>query len=227
MVETAGGRKLKIWHGYGKCLSLFQWILVWFVWVLILWNVPLCTRTEHGVDFFTKLQQATAQGSHCTHTHTRKWNNKTCFPGKTRATMSSRMQGSLLKCRGVRDWGGAHFVWLAGETPAPMHTRNADSWTGKPAPPPKQGWPARRGWGRLSVPKMHSQVRCCWVGRYPGQAASGKGAMGGPWGARQGLGIPVEAQPPVSFSGPLILYPCHSPVLAQKIWTVPNGAEKI
>lgn len=64
------------------------------------------------------------------HTHTRKWNNKTCFPGKTRATMSSRMQGSLLKCRGVREWGGAHFVWLAGETPAPMHTRNADSWTG-------------------------------------------------------------------------------------------------
>lgn len=85
------------------------------------------------------------------------------------------------------------------------------------APPQKQGWPARRGYGRLSVPEMHSQVWCCWVGRYPGQAARGMGAMENPWRARQGLGIPVEAQPPVSFSGPLILYTCHSPVLAQKI----------
>jgi len=31
MVETAGGRKLMIWHGYGKCLSLFQSKLVLFV----------------------------------------------------------------------------------------------------------------------------------------------------------------------------------------------------
>lgn len=61
---------------------------------------------------------------------------------------------------------------------------------------------------------------CCWVGRYPGQAAR-------EIGARQGLGIPVEAQPAVSFSGPLILYPCRSPLLAQKIWTAPNGAEKL
>lgn len=95
------------------------------------------------------------------------------------------------------------------------------------APPQKQGWPAMRGYGKLSVPERHSQVWCCWVGRYPGQAARGMGAMGNPWGARQGLGIPVEAQPLVSFSASLFLYPCHSPVLAQKIWTVSNGAEKI
>lgn len=90
--------------------------------------MPLCVQGQSTAWISSpsssrpRLKAATA--------HTRKWNNKTCFPGKTRATMSSRMQGSLLKCRGVREWGGAHFVWLAGETPAPMHTRNADSWTG-------------------------------------------------------------------------------------------------
>lgn len=177
------------------------------------------------MDFFTKLQQATAQDSHCT--HTRKWNNKTCFPGKTRATISSRMQGSLLKCRGVREWGGAHFVWLAGETRAPMHTRNANSWKGSLLHLKSRA--DLQGEAVEGSQCLRCTARCGaagWEGIQDRQPVEWE-QWEPPWGTRQVLGIPVEAQPPVSFSGPLILYPCHSPVLAQKIWTVPNGAEKI
>lgn len=39
--------------------------------------------------------------------------------------------------------------------------------------------------------------------------------------------VSVEAQKPVSFSGPLIFCPRHCPVPVQKTWILLNGAEKI
>jgi len=66
------------------------------------------------------------------------------------------------------------------------------------------------------------------VERYAGEAGRGSRNSGSPlWEQASFWGIPAEAQPPVSFSGQLIFYPHSSPVLAQKIWTLPDGAGKI
>lgn len=75
------------------------------------------------MDFFTKLQQATAPGSHCTHTHENGITNHV-FQAKAEPL------SPFLKRRGVRERGGARSVWQAGESPALMHSRNADSWKG-------------------------------------------------------------------------------------------------